>query len=313
MRVNKPAVTVVLVGACVTALTIFDQLAPGRLAAQVSELNVGSGNSEDYGVDWSKVNLGGERREAIRDRLVGHKSDPVRFPIPRTKWDGKPDLNGVYGDSVRLGRPAANLEPLYRPEVKTLRESTEVINWKNGYENPTFHCWPRPVLSGSQGANSGLQILHNPDHIVMIDEQDGRFRIIPLVDGPGAVKHNPAHTPSYMGDSIAYWEGDTLVIDVANFNGRVWLGEGDIEAGRPPQTTSTELHIVERLVMGDGKMLDYQPVRVEDPKMLTGVFEGVKVRREKQPYDQILEAICEELPDLAEKEAQYKSFSESSK
>ena len=43
----------------------------------------------------------------------------------------------------------------------------------------------------------------------------------------------------WQGDSVGHWEGDTLVVDTANINGKTWLGEGG-------EVISYAAHVVER-------------------------------------------------------------------
>ncbi len=314
----KSVVAGVVVSASVIALVVFAPIASTRAAAQIKEHPAGTGVEDgDYGVNWKKVPLAGLRRADLFEKVAAYKPDPVKFPVPRTKWDGKPDFNGVYYPGVRITKSKVPLESLYRPEVMPLRAKTDLIEWSNGFENPTFHCWPRDVLDGSMPTNLAIQILQAPGMVVLIDEEDARFRIIPIVDGPA--KHNPARKPSYLGDSVGHWEGDTLVVDVTNFNGRPWLDGAVDKTGKrllyeaqpgdvPPQTSSDALHLVEHWTLADGQTLEHQAVIVDDQKMLTAKWEGPKSRRPKQNYDRILEAICQEDPNLVQLEKAAQAF-----
>jgi len=82
------------------------------------------------------------------------------------------------------------------------------------------------------------------------------FRTIPL-----NAKHGDDLLPSYMGDSVGHWEGDTLVVDVIGFNDKTWLaGTGTFH--------SEELHITERYTRVDKDQINYE-VTMVDPKVLT--------------------------------------------
>ena len=89
-----------------------------------------------------------------------------------------------------------------------------------------------------------------------------------------------------MGNSIARWDGDTLVVDIIGFNDKTWLaGTGTFH--------SDALHIVERYTRVSKDRIDYE-VTMEDPNVLTKPWEldvepdaarghavaGVRVRRE---------------------------------
>ena len=75
-------------------------------------------------------------------------------------------------------------------------------------------------------------------------------------------KHSDDIDPSFMGDSVAHWEGDTLVVDVTGFNDKTWLGVGGA-------TLHTEaLHVIERYTRVDYDTITYQ-VTIDDPKAFT--------------------------------------------
>jgi hypothetical protein len=82
------------------------------------------------------------------------------------------------------------------------------------------------------------------------------YRIIPTDGRP----HRADADPTYYGDSVAHWAGDTLVVDVTNFVETTWFGEEGY-------FHSDAMHVTERL-WKDGENLIYQ-VTVDDPKVLT--------------------------------------------
>src|SRR5205814_6808487 len=82
------------------------------------------------------------------------------------------------------------------------------------------------------------------------------FRVIPI-----GGKHDPDRDPRPDGDSIARWEGDTLVVDIVNIDPETWLdGDGDFH--------DENLHVVERFTR-KGDTLEYD-VTIEDPTTFTG-------------------------------------------
>jgi hypothetical protein len=84
-----------------------------------------------------------------------------------------------------------------------------------------------------------MQIVQTPTTIVMLYEVFSVFRVIPL-----NAKHPEDLEPSYMGDSVGHWEGDTLVVDVTSFNDKTWLG--------PVGSFHSEaLHVTERYTRTD--------------------------------------------------------------
>jgi hypothetical protein len=110
--------------------------------------------------------------------------------------------------------------------------------------------------------NSGMQILQSPGYVVLRLELIHETRIIP-VDGrpalPGAIRH-------WLGESRGRWEGDTLVVETTNFNGRAPMTIVGPGGNRYP--TSESLRIVERFTRIANDTIDYE-ITVEDPVVLT--------------------------------------------
>jgi hypothetical protein len=101
-----------------------------------------------------------------------------------------------------------------------------------------------------------LKIVQTPKEIVILYEYMNVFRTIPL-----NAKHPDDLLPSYMGDSVGRWEGDTLVVDAIGFNDKTWLaGTGTFH--------SEALHIVERYTRVDKDQINYD-VTMEDPNVFT--------------------------------------------
>jgi hypothetical protein len=100
------------------------------------------------------------------------------------------------------------------------------------------------------------QIVQTPAQIVILYEVMNLFRVIPMT-----AKHPDDILPSYMGDSIGRWDGDTLVLDVTGFNDKTWLsGTGTFH--------SDKLHITERYTRVSKDRINYE-VTMEDPMVLT--------------------------------------------
>jgi len=96
-----------------------------------------------------------------------------------------------------------------------------------------------------------------PGRVIMFFEYDHFVRQI-FTDGR---QHPKDLIPSWMGDSIGTWEGDTLVVDTVGFNDKTWLdGEG--------HPHSDELHLVERIrrVSHDALTIDFT---IDDQKAYT--------------------------------------------
>ena len=127
---------------------------------------------------------------------------------------------------------------------------------------PYDRCISRGVL-GSAFPNyyaSVTQILQTPGFVIIRHEMIHETRVIPL-DGRS---HIASGIRQWMGDSRGRWDGDTLVVETTNFNGRTgsYWRNGD---GNP---TSEALRLVERIRLSDAETLEYE-VTIEAPETWT--------------------------------------------
>ena len=270
-----------------------------RASAQIEPYTPPQQFSE--GGDWTRritelLPEGVETRSEARVRIANYEPDPEAYPVPRSSWNGKPDFSGVFWPDVTIVPPPVSLESLYRPDVREYREggggAVGVIDWR-GVDTPRFHCWPRsPAVASASGT---IQLVSAPGYLLMMTDGQGNFRVIPIAD---EIETQPAdsHKPSYQGSSVGRWEGDTLVVEVTNFNGRPWLSTAG-PPDEPPQTTSDALRVVERWSRPDAQVIEYSVV-VEDPKMLTAPWTGPTIRRHIVAYDTLQESICFADPEL---------------
>jgi hypothetical protein len=106
-------------------------------------------------------------------------------------------------------------------------------------------------------------IVQTPKMVYILYEFTRVFRSIAMDQ-----EHPKDPDPTWMGDSVGKYEGDTLVIDTIGFNDKTWLDH----TGHPH---SEDLHVVERLRRVDAKTMELE-VAVEDPKAYTKSFSGKK-------------------------------------
>ena len=125
-----------------------------------------------------------------------------------------------------------------------------------------------------------MEIIELPGRVLMVFEYDHLIRQI-YTDGR---EHRTDLAPSYMGDSIGHWDGDTLVVETTNFNDRTWID-------RIAVPHSEEMKLIERLHLnGEGQLqID---MRVEDPLELAKPWEFSRYYR-KTDWT-IEELVCED-------------------
>lgn len=116
--------------------------------------------------------------------------------------------------------------------------------------------------------------------VLMYVSEPGNFsRLIPTDGRP----HRTDLDTSYNGDSVAHWDGNTLVVDATGFNDDTWLGSDG-------WFHSEAMHVVERFTR-EGDTLRYE-VTVEDPEVFTQpwVRPARVLRLNSNPSDEIYDA-----------------------
>jgi hypothetical protein len=201
-------------------------------------------------------------------------------PAPRTA-DGHPDFNG-YWKSIRgtitgnIGKDLPGMKLPLTPagEAALQHNLTATID-------PESLC----IIGGTPRHNaSGLpfEIVQSSKKVVFLYFYS-YYRAIP-VDGR---KHTDDPDPSFFGEEIGRWEGDTLVVDSTGFKDeKVWIDEN-------ANPHSDALHVVERWTRPD-----FEHVRVdtliEDSKFYTKPFHYTRTWVLGQPEETLSEYSCSE-------------------
>jgi hypothetical protein len=187
--------------------------------------------------------------------------------------DGGTSLMTVRGEarSSFVTEPADGRIP-FKDRAKSLalqiRDGREYQSGKGAYEGPEdLPLRERCLISQSDmGGPVMLSGLYNnfyefhltKDHLVIEVEMVHDARIYPIYASAEKARasHKPAAIKPWLGDSVAWWEGDTLVAETRNVN--------PIQSGRTATPLSAEGTVTERFTrINDGELL-YQ-FRVEDP------------------------------------------------
>jgi len=194
--------------------------------------------------------------------------------IPRLP-DNHPDFNGVW-----RGRGHANLAyalpdgPPYTEAGKAAFAAA-----KDQYD-PTGFCL-FPGVTRIVGSPYPTEFVQTRNRLVILYEYMHTFRVVPI-DGRS---HSADPNPSFFGESIGKWDGDTLVVDVVGFNDRFWLDP----AGHPH---SDQLHLVERYWYIDANHVG-EEVTVDDPKMYTKPWRS-SMTFTREPNWELIEYSCDE-------------------
>ncbi|HEY2844495.1 MAG TPA: hypothetical protein VGJ09_12630 [Bryobacteraceae bacterium] len=214
--------------------------------------------------------------------IEGKSNTPVDPPPPVGPTphmaDGKVNFSGVWlpGTFGFASLGQVSLQPWAEALYKQRRDS-------QGKDDPEAHCLPTGVPRLSPYP---YKILQTPGEVAILFEGNiHSFREI-FTDGRG---HPGADDmlPTWMGDSIGKWEGDTLVVDTVGFNDKTWLNGG----GMPH---SDQLRVIERYRRPDLGHLEIE-ITMEDPKAFTKPDTFKRVHTLTQTWE-IHEYICNENP-----------------
>jgi hypothetical protein len=190
-------------------------------------------------------------------------------PVPRMP-DGHPDLNGIY---------IAPYHSIRVVDKITLKPGAEKYNVGPDY---TFslgeHCLPRGVPD-TIGEPYPIQIVQTPSLVVILYEAGELFRVIPTDGRP----HPKNLDPTWMGNSVGHWDGDTLVVDVTGVNDKVSVGE---------YRHTTAYHVVERFQRTAYDTLKYSAT-IDDPNVFAAPWTEVGTFTLHPEWD-IQEYICDE-------------------
>ncbi len=228
------------------------------------------------------------------------------FAAPRTPF-GQPDLQGYWTH----GRQNYDLED--HPETFDARqETTAIVDPPTGkipylpsadakrmdirahlaeppsleYLNPNSRCYLRSAVPQIYPPFP-LQIVQTPTHVVILQEQNHAYQLIP-VDGRPKLS---AGIPLWMGDSRGRWEGSTLVVETTNLYARLanrnWLDQ----AGN---FYTDKARLVQRFIPVDADTMIYEATII-DPGVFTQPWKlAMPLRRQKEKDFQLMEFACHE-------------------
>ena len=238
------------------------------------------------------------------------------YRAPRT-GDGKPDLNGIwqanseanYDLEAHMARPALALRagpygpvpaaavlalgavgavppglgvveggPIpYKPEAAAKKKENQE-HWLE--RDPEIKCY-LPGVPRATYMPQPFQILQSQSAVFIAYQYAGAVRNIYLKN-PG-----PPPVDSWMGQSFARWEGETLVVDATGFNDSTWFD-------RAGNFHSDQLHVVERYTRTSPDVINYEAT-IEDPQTFTRPWKiSLPLYRRVEKNAQLMDFKCVE-------------------
>lgn len=223
-------------------------------------------------------------------------STPAFAQIPR-QASGKPDFSGIwqtlseadYDLGPHSGR--ADAPPglgvveggaiPYKPEAKAQKDRNFAARAK---DDPRLKCWtlgtPRSVYYPAP-----FQVFQRDRDLTLVHQFGHQVRTIHTNETGHPTEKNQEF---WLGDSRGKWEGDTLVVDVVDFNAETWLD-------RAGNYHSEELHVVERWSFVDKDTISYTAT-LEDPQVFAKPWSlNVLLHRRRDKDFQLIEDYCQTL------------------
>ena len=217
---------------------------------------------------WVGLNGGGPFYEPVPGRVPPVTSDPAHPFIP----------NGTARQPTfriaDLSNP--NLKPWVKERMR--KDIDELLAGKKSAFTPQSSCVPAgvPFFMGYGGPDP-LVFLQTPKQIWIAWREDNQTRRI-YMDVP----HSASLKPSWYGESVGHYEGDTLVVDTIGLNDKTF-----VDVYRTPHTE--KLHVVERWRLIDGGKMLQAIFTVEDPDAFYEPWSGMRRYRRvtQEPYEKI--------------------------
>jgi hypothetical protein len=202
--------------------------------------------------------------------------------IPRLA-DGHSDFSGLYNIPYN-----PNMAPGPREkEVPYTERGRQAYLNHDSKDDPTSHCW-FPGVPRIMQSPYPLRIVQTHEYLLLLFEYMTMHRIIPLDGRP----HPANMEPSFMGDSVGHWDGDTLIVDTVSLKDAPWTWLDT--AGHQH---SDALHVTERFWREPGKPGVQYEFTVDDPKMYTKPWthsRPLTVLKTTPGLPDLLEYNCEE-------------------
>lgn len=203
---------------------------------------------------------------------------PGHVPAPVVSDPAHPFVPNGTGDQPSF-RIADLTNPNLKPEVKQRmkKDIDEVLVGKVAF-TPGSSCMPSGVpMFMAQGGPNPVRFIQTPKQIWMIIESDQQVRRVYM-----NVPHSRNPKPSYYGESVGHYEGDTLVVDTIGMNNRTIA-----DVYRTPH--SEKLHVIERWRMTDGGKGMEVVFSAEDPESWNQPWWGMRrYRRVSVDHEEIV-------------------------
>ena len=213
---------------------------------------------------------------------AGMVMQPGVYPYEYARVPAAPvlALGAAAGVPASLGVVEGDGQIPYKPEAAPVRRENGE-HWID--RDPELKCY-LPGIPRAMYMPYPFQIVQGTNKIQMAYAFTNASRVIHLD------KSDPPPDDTYMGHSVGRWDGEALVVDVTNFNGKNWFD-------RAGNFHSDALHLVERFTLMTPDVIRYE-VTIEDPKTFTRPWRiAMPIYRRMEPNMQLMEYRCIEFAE----------------
>lgn len=209
---------------------------------------------------------------------AAESSDPTGHPAAYGPY---PDWEGIWTPNFAVPGPSGGEKPSLTPQAAAQLKLLEEADARN--EEPATdaaNCLP-PGMPTIMFMPYDLEFLFTPGKVTIIQEAYMQVRHV-YMDGRA---HPAKIDPTFNGNSIGHWEGQTLVIDTVGLGHKTPIGYNRLSHG-------PKLHIVEHIHLTEPNTMEID-MELTDPDVLTKPWHTVHTFTRHREWDQ-MEFICEE-------------------
>ena len=198
--------------------------------------------------------LTAEEVAELEARVAGQNDRPPPVGDPGTYNEFWWERGNFLNQPSLIVDPPAGRVPTLTPEGETRAA------WARGADSWTDRtlaerCITRGAPKRPGGYNNNILVLQTPTHVAMLHEMIHETRIIPLGDGPRVAPAVRLH----LGNSLGYWDGDTLVVETTNFRDDIFTNSFNCCPG-----AGGDMRLVERFTRIDADTIEHR-YTVDDP------------------------------------------------
>jgi hypothetical protein len=190
--------------------------------------------------------------------------------VPQADGGGASRLTSLISD------PPNGRFPEFTPAGKEMNDNfhgsykPRTVNGRPIFDNMSdFDTWDRCITRGlpvsmlTRNYNVGIRVMQSPGYVIILLEMAHEARIIPTDNRPFL---DPT-IKQYLGESRGRWEGNTLVVETRNFNGKPAQTNSGVPGAPNLTVTSESLRLVERFTRTGPETVEYKAT-IEDPVVL---------------------------------------------